>query len=138
MFTQNSIIGVIGSGAMGSGIAQVAATASHKVIIYDNNQNTLTKAEVNLKATLQKLVEKQKITSSLQASILSNISFVSSLNELASCGLIIEAIIENLEVKRSVFAELEKLVSENCVLASNTSSLSITSIASIFSILQFT
>ncbi|MDP1802470.1 MAG: 3-hydroxyacyl-CoA dehydrogenase NAD-binding domain-containing protein [Bacteroidota bacterium] len=130
MFTKNSIIGVIGSGAMGSGIAQVAATASHKVVIYDNNQTALLKAESNLKTSLQKLVEKQKISSELQTSILANISFVSSLNELKDCALIIEAIVEKLDIKRSVFAEVEKIVNETCVLASNTSSLSITSIAS--------
>lgn len=130
MFTKNSIIGVIGSGAMGIGIAQVAATASHKVIIYDNNQTALSKSENNLKASLQKLVEKQKISIELQTSILANISFVSSLNELKDCALIIEAIVEKLDVKRSVFAEVEKLVSDTCVIASNTSSLSITSIAS--------
>lgn len=130
MFTKNSIIGVIGSGAMGSGIAQVAATASHKVVIYDNNQNALSKAEGNLKTSLQKLVEKQKISNELQTIILANVSFVSSLNELKDCALIIEAIVEKLEVKRSVFTEIEKLVNDTCVLASNTSSLSITSIAS--------
>jgi 3-hydroxybutyryl-CoA dehydrogenase len=85
MFTKNSTIGVIGSGAMGSGIAQVAATASHKVIVYDNNKDSLTKAESNLKASLAKLVEKQKITADVQQSVLSNINFVSSLNDLASC-----------------------------------------------------
>lgn len=130
MFTKNSIIGVIGSGAMGSGIAQVAATASHKVIVYDNNSASLTKAESSLKTSLSKLVEKQKITADIQQSILSNIRFVSSLNELANCDLVIEAIVEKLEVKKTVFSELEKLVKEDCVLASNTSSLSITSIAS--------
>lgn len=129
MFTKDSIIGVIGSGAMGSGIAQVAATAAHKVIVYDNNQASLIKAESNLKNSLQKLVEKQKITSEKQTSILSNISFENSLNGLSNCNLIIEAIVENLQVKKSVFSELEKLVSDTCVLASNTSSLSITSIA---------
>ena len=130
MFRKNSIIGVIGSGAMGSGIAQVAATASHKVIVYDNNKDSLIKAESNLKASLAKLVEKQKITADVEQSVLSNINFASSLNDLASCNLIIEAIVEKLEVKRSVFSELEKLVKDDCVLASNTSSLSITSIAS--------
>ncbi len=129
MFTTDSIIGVIGSGAMGSGIAQVAATAKHKVIVYDNNKNSLTKAENNLKTSLQKLVEKQKITAEKNVEIVSNIRFVSELNELANCALIIEAIVENLDVKRSVFSEIEKLVNETCVLASNTSSLSITSIA---------
>ncbi len=130
MFTKNSIIGVIGSGAMGSGIAQVAATASHKVIVCDNNKDSLTKAENNLKASLAKLVEKQKITADVEQSVLSNINFASSLNDLSSCNLIIEAIVEKLEVKRSVFSDLEKLVKDDCVLASNTSSLSITSIAS--------
>ena len=130
MFTKNSIIGVIGSGAMGSGIAQVAATASHKVVVYDNNKDSLTKAENNLKASLAKLVEKQKITADVEQSVLSNINFASSLNDLASCNLIIEAIVEKLEVKKSVFSDLEKLVKDDCVLASNTSSLSITSIAS--------
>ncbi len=130
MFTKNSIIGVIGSGAMGGGIAQVAATAGHKVIVYDNNKDSLTKAESNLKTSLAKLVEKQKITTEAQQSILSNINFASALNDLDACNLVIEAIVEKLEIKRSVFSELEKLVKEDCVLASNTSSLSITSIAS--------
>jgi 3-hydroxybutyryl-CoA dehydrogenase len=129
MFTKNSIIGVIGSGAMGSGIAQVAATAAHKVIVYDNNQTSLTKSETTLQATLKKLVEKEKITADQQTFILANISFVNSLNDLAKCDLVIEAIVENLQVKKTVFSELEKLVSETCVLASNTSSLSIASIA---------
>ena len=129
MLSKNSIIGVIGSGAMGSGIAQVAASASHKVIVYDNNKDSLTKSETNLKTSLQKLVEKGKITADKQTSILENISFASSLNDLANCNLVIEAIVENLQVKKSVFSELEKLVNETCILASNTSSLSITSIA---------
>ena len=129
MFTKNSIIGVIGSGAMGSGIAQVAATAAHKVIVYDNNQTSLKKSETTLQATLKKLVEKEKITADQQTFILANISFVNSLNDLAKCDLVIEAIVENLQVKKTVFSELEKLVSETCVLASNTSSLSIASIA---------
>lgn len=129
MFTNKSIIGIIGSGAMGAGIAQVAAGASHKVLVYDNNQNALEKAEINLKNSLQKFVEKQKITIQQQAAISSNTIFTNSLETLASCDLIIEAIVENLQVKKSVFVELEKIVGQNCILATNTSSLSITSIA---------
>lgn len=128
MFTKSSIIGVIGSGAMGSGIAQVAATASHSVIVYDNNQNSLAKAENNLKTSLHKLVEKQKISQDKESEILSNIRFVSSLSELSNCDLVIEAIVENLLVKKNVFSEIEKLVKDTCVLATNTSSLSVTSI----------
>lgn len=129
MFNNQTIIGVIGSGAMGSGIAQVAATAGHTVLVYDNNANALEKAKTNLKTGLAKLVEKQKISSEKESSILSNIQFVSELTLLSNCGLVIEAIIEKLEIKKSVFAELEKIVGKSCVLASNTSSLSITSIA---------
>lgn len=129
MFTKNSVIGVIGSGAMGSGIAQVAATAAHKVVVYDNNQNALQKAESTLISSLSKLVEKQKISAEQKNNILGNIRFVSDLQELAAAQLIIEAIVENLDVKKSVFTALEKVVAADCVLASNTSSLSITSIA---------
>ncbi len=130
MFNSKSIIGVIGSGAMGNGIAQVAATFGHKVLIYDSNAIALQKAKASLGSGLSKLVEKQKISEEKKNSILANTSYCNSLNDLASCDLVIEAIIEKLEIKQHVFAELEKLVKNECVLASNTSSLSITSIAS--------
>jgi len=128
--TLNSKIGIIGSGAMGSGIAQVAATAGNKVFVYDNNESALAKASENLKSGLLKLVEKQKISQEKSESIISNIQFVSDLNLFTPCELIIEAIVENLDIKKKVFESLEKIVSESCVLATNTSSLSITSIAS--------
>lgn len=131
MFTKNSIIGIVGSGAMGSGIAQVAATAGHQTFIYDTNTTALDKAKTNLGNSLTKLVEKQKITQDKADSILSLTHFTSNLDDLKNCQLIIEAIIENIEVKQSVFKELESLTLGNCVLASNTSSLSITSIASV-------
>jgi 3-hydroxybutyryl-CoA dehydrogenase len=130
MFSSKSIIGVIGSGAMGSGIAQVASTAGHKVLVYDSNKDALKKAETALASGLSKLVEKQKITEEKKNAIVSSILFCDSLNQLAECDLIIEAIIEKLEIKQQVFSELEKIVKKECVLASNTSSLSITSIAS--------
>ena len=129
MFTKNSIIGVVGSGAMGAGIAQVVATANYAVIVFDTNTQAIQKAQTNLKTTLIKLVEKQKITTEQQTSIFEKIKFVTDINELANCQLIIEAIVENLEVKKTVFTNLENIVSQNCVLASNTSSLSITSIS---------
>jgi 3-hydroxybutyryl-CoA dehydrogenase len=123
-------VGVIGSGAMGAGIAQVAATAGHKVLVYDNDPAAAEKARLNLTATLKKLVEKQKITEDVSAGIADRTQFVSDLKQLAPCQLVIEAIIENLGIKQKVFSELESIVSEDCVLASNTSSLSIASIAS--------
>ena len=127
----SSLIGVIGSGAMGSGIAQVAATFNHKVIVYDSNKEALEKASHQLKTNLNKLVEKQKLNQSTSDAIQANILFVSAINELSSCDLIIEAIIENLEIKKKVFAELDQISNPNCIFASNTSSLSITSIASV-------
>ncbi len=130
IFTKNSTIGIVGSGAMGSGIAQVAATAGHKTIIYDTNTNALEKAKLNLTNSLTKLVEKQKITTDKAQSISSLTSYSSSIEDFKTCDLIIEAIIENQEIKQSVFKELETIVSKTCILASNTSSLSITSIAS--------
>jgi len=123
-------IGIIGSGAMGAGIAQVAATAGHKVIVYDNNQTALEKAKSNLDSILKKLVEKQKLTEEKAISILANTQFVNDLNQFTNCGLVIEAIIENIDVKQKLFADVEGIVSSDCILASNTSSLSIASIAS--------
>jgi 3-hydroxybutyryl-CoA dehydrogenase len=131
MFTKNSIIGVVGSGAMGNGIAQVAASAGHPTIVYDTNSSALEKARTNLSNSLKKLIEKEKISSDKAQSILELTSYSNSIQDFKSCDLIIEAIIENIDIKQSVFKELESITSETCVLASNTSSLSITSIASI-------
>jgi 3-hydroxybutyryl-CoA dehydrogenase len=122
-------IAVIGSGTMGSGIAQVAATAGCIVKLFDLNQEALSKSKNALEVSLSKLVEKEKIDSAEKSRIQGNISYVSSMKELADSDLVIEAIVENLEVKRKVFSELEELVSKDTILASNTSSLSIASIA---------
>ncbi|MBL7717288.1 MAG: 3-hydroxybutyryl-CoA dehydrogenase [Flavipsychrobacter sp.] len=121
------IVGVIGSGAMGAGIAQVAAVAGHQVVLYDTNAAALEKAKTSLSATLQKLQEKGKLESAEE--VLARFTFAGELSAFTHCGLIIEAIVEKLEIKKSVFAEVEKIVGPGCVLASNTSSLSITSIA---------
>ena len=126
----STTIGIIGSGAMGSGIAQVAATAGHAVVLYDNSGDAVGNAKKNLRATLDKLAEKGKISKEDASGIFARINFSENLSTFENCGLIIEAIVENLEVKQSVFSELENFVSTDCVLATNTSSLSITSIAS--------
>ncbi len=123
-------IGVIGSGAMGAGIAQVAATAGHKVIVCDNSQSALDKAKTNLETTLNKLLEKQKLTEQSAIEITSRTIYTNDLNQFKDCGLVIEAIVEILDVKQKLFSELETIVSGSCILASNTSSLSIASIAS--------
>jgi len=123
-------VGIVGSGAMGSGIAQVAATAGHAVIVYDTNESALEKAKSNLSSILTKLTEKGKLNSDESKKIFSLIKYTNVFSELSPCSLVIEAIVENLEVKQKVFSDLEKIVSADSVLASNTSSLSITSIAS--------
>jgi len=123
-------IGIIGGGAMGSGIAQVFAQAGHPVVLYDTNQDALNRSKQNLAKTFEKLVAKEKYTADKAQEIQDSIEYAGELNAFASCDLIIEAIIENLDIKKTVFKNVEDIVSENCVIASNTSSLSIASIAS--------
>jgi 3-hydroxybutyryl-CoA dehydrogenase len=122
-------IGVIGSGTMGSGIAQVAATSGCVVNLYDTNKEALAKSKSNLETTLSKLVEKGKIDTAEKNRISANISYVNALKDLSYSDLVIEAIIENIDVKRKLFSDLENYVAPDTILASNTSSLSIASIA---------
>ena len=122
-------VGIIGSGTMGSGIAQVAATSGCIVKLYDTNQAALEKSKIALERILNRLVEKGRIDSEEKNRIQSNISYVDCLQDLVDSNLIIEAIIENLDIKKKVFSELETYVSDDCIIASNTSSLSIASIA---------
>lgn len=123
-------VGIIGSGTMGSGIAQVAATSGCKVKVFDTNQDALDKSKVALEKVLLRLIEKERIDKKEKNRIQTNISYVSSLQDLADSDLTIEAIVENLEIKQNLFSELESYVSDETIIASNTSSLSITSIAS--------
>jgi 3-hydroxybutyryl-CoA dehydrogenase len=123
-------VGVVGAGAMGSGIAQVAASAGHPVIVFDSNNDVLQMAAVKLQKVLVRLVEKGKITQESATAINERIDWVDSLEKLNGASLVIEAIVERLDVKKEVFAKLEGIVSSTCILASNTSSLSIASIAS--------
>ncbi|WP_079240350.1 3-hydroxyacyl-CoA dehydrogenase NAD-binding domain-containing protein [Chryseobacterium indologenes] len=121
-------VGIIGAGTMGIGIAQVAATNGCKVWVYDANAKQVETATVGLEKTLTRLVDKQKISAEKMTEILANISIATELKDFKDCELIIEAIIENKEIKTKVFTELENYVSESCVLSSNTSSISITSL----------
>ena len=122
-------VAVIGSGTMGSGIAQVAATAGCAVKLYDTNQEALSKSKIALEKTLLTLVEKTKIDTTEKNRISNAITYVSELKNLSDSDLVIEAIVENLDIKRKLFSELESIVSAETILASNTSSLSIASIA---------
>ncbi|MFK7784910.1 MAG: 3-hydroxyacyl-CoA dehydrogenase NAD-binding domain-containing protein [Crocinitomicaceae bacterium] len=123
------IVGVLGAGTMGSGIVQVAAQNGHQVVLVDLNEHILTKSKEKLEKIMNRLVEKEKITSDEAAAIQSRITYSQDIHDFNDCGLIVEAIIENLDIKKDVFAKLEQIVSRECILASNTSSLSIASIA---------
>ncbi|MAY83813.1 MAG: 3-hydroxybutyryl-CoA dehydrogenase [Flavobacteriales bacterium] len=122
-------VGVIGSGTMGSGIAQLAATANHEVKLFDANQSALENSKQKLEKLMARLVEKGKYSEEEAKEIQGRISYVGSLDDFSDCGIVIEAIIEDLGIKSKVFAELESVVSGDCIIASNTSSLSITSLA---------
>jgi len=122
-------VSVIGAGTMGTGIAQIAATNGHEVCLYDSFDGAIETAETKLKKILDRLVEKERITQQDNEAILGRINFTKDIKEVAGSGLVIEAIIENLAIKQKVFTEVESLVDENCIIASNTSSLSIASIA---------
>jgi 3-hydroxybutyryl-CoA dehydrogenase len=126
----SKIIGVIGAGTMGSGIAQVAAQCGHSVYLMDANVEQLERAKTGVSKSMDKLVVKGKFTVDQKSNIESNIHYVAGLEALSPCDLIIEAIVEKMEVKHAVFSALEKIVSSECILASNTSSLSIASIGS--------
>ncbi len=121
-------IGILGAGTMGAGIAQVAAQNGHKVVLVDLNQAVLDKASANLVKVLARLVEKEAITVEKSQEISGNIQSSTALNDFSSCDLIIEAIVENIDIKTKVFAQLEEITHKDCILASNTSSLSIASI----------
>ncbi|MBQ4821566.1 3-hydroxyacyl-CoA dehydrogenase NAD-binding domain-containing protein [Aquimarina sp. MMG016] len=124
------IIGIIGSGTMGSGIAQVAATAGNTVKVFDTKQEALDRSKQSLDKILSRLIEKGRIDEAEKTRIQGNISYIDSIKNLKDVDFTIEAIVENLDIKKKVFSELESYVSEGAIIASNTSSLSIASIAS--------
>ncbi|WP_368658149.1 3-hydroxybutyryl-CoA dehydrogenase [Metabacillus halosaccharovorans] len=120
---------VIGAGQMGSGIAQVCAMAGFEVILHDLNEKIVHKGINSIKNQLQKQVEKEKLTNSEKEEIIQRLNVSSTLDHVKKADLIIEAIIEKMEVKTSLFEKLDQLASEKTILATNTSSLPITEIA---------
>ena len=121
--------GIIGAGTMGSGIAQVAAAAGWSVLLFDSQEGMAGKALDKISKGLQSLAAKGKITEAEAGDIGRRICPADTLKDFHHCDLVIEAIVEKPEVKTSLFRQLEEIVSENCILASNTSSLSIASLA---------
>ncbi|MFB9862013.1 3-hydroxyacyl-CoA dehydrogenase NAD-binding domain-containing protein [Rufibacter immobilis] len=123
------IVGIIGSGAMGAGIAQVIATAGHKVHLLDKNSQALERAAQQIKKALGKLSSKGKLSEIAVMDITDRLHFTESYQDFGDCDLVIEAVVEDLQVKQNLFREVEMIVPQDCILASNTSSLSIASIA---------
>jgi 3-hydroxybutyryl-CoA dehydrogenase len=121
-------LSVVGAGIMGTGIAQVAATAGWNVVICDTNEAILEKSSSSLVKVMNRLVEKGKIDQKMADGILGRIDFTQDQSYFENSDLVIEAIVENLEIKKKVFAGIEKIVREDTIIASNTSSLSLASI----------
>ncbi len=122
-------VAVVGAGAMGAGIAQVAAVAGHPVRLLDNRPGAAEQAVAGIRVELAKLADKGKLTVDAAQAAGERLSAVESSAELAGCGLVVEAIVEHLEVKRGLFRDLEAICGADCILATNTSSISVTSIA---------
>ena len=121
--------GVIGAGQMGAGIAQVAATAGFEVLLRDVEQRFLDKGMAGIKKSLEKFVEKDKLESSAMDAALARIKTTTSLQDFADCDLVVEAILEDKDIKLELFRELGRIVKPTGVLASNTSSIPITALA---------
>jgi len=124
------IAGIIGSGAMGVGIAQVIATAGNKVLLLDVNRDTLEAAGRNIRASLDKLVAKKLLSQQKADDVFANVTFTQDYSSFSDCTFVLEAIVEDLQSKQQLFREINLFAPDTCIFASNTSSLSIASIAS--------
>jgi 3-hydroxybutyryl-CoA dehydrogenase len=109
-------VGVVGTGAMGQGIAQIAAQAGSLVKLYDLQPEAVAKASKNIQSQWDKLLEKNRFTAEQVAQFKNNLQSASKLNDLSDCDLVIEAIVERLDIKKSFFSELEQLVRPTAVL----------------------
>ncbi|WP_162427869.1 3-hydroxyacyl-CoA dehydrogenase NAD-binding domain-containing protein [Pontibacter pudoricolor] len=127
-FEDIQTIGIVGAGTMGQGIAQICAQAGYKTILFDINEQVLSKAQQTTTINLDKGIERGKLTMADKTAALTNLTFTGNTLDL-HCDVIIEAVVERLEVKQSIFKELADINSDDTILASNTSSIPITRIA---------
>ena len=123
-------IGILGSGTMGISIAHFTSLKNNPTIVYDSSKDALNNGEKNLNSLINKLTDKGKYSEKEKNDIKKNLKFTNDINDLKKSELIIEAIIEDLNIKNEIFSKVEKLVSKECIISSNTSSLSITALAS--------
>ena len=123
-------VGVVGAGTMGSGIAQVAAQAGYDVTMRDIEQDFVDSGFETIEDSLDRFVARDSIDEEEKAAIVARIEGTTALDDLADCDVVVEAALEEMDVKQDIFADLEAIVDEECLLATNTSTLSITTIAS--------
>ena len=129
----SEIIGIIGAGTMGNGIAQTAAASGFDVVLCDIQQDFVDKGYQNIVKSLDRFVKKETMTEDQKAEVLGRITTTTRIEDLEDCTLIVEAATENFEIKKQIFQKLDEITSEECILASNTSSISITKIAAVTS-----
>lgn len=127
----SEIIGIIGAGTMGNGIAQTAANSGYNVIMCDIQQDYVDKGLQNISKSLDRFVKKETMTEERKQEVLQKITTTTNLEDLKDCFLVVEAATENYEVKKQIFQKLDEICSEDAILASNTSSISITKIAAV-------
>jgi 3-hydroxybutyryl-CoA dehydrogenase len=127
--TEFHILGVVGAGAMGAGIAQVGLTSGLRVILFDLNAEALGRSGKDIEARLARMEEKRQLPRGGASGAMKCLTLATALTDLAPCDVVVEAIIERLEPKQKLFADLEKIVAERAILATNTSSLSVAAIA---------
>lgn len=124
-------IGIVGAGAMGSGIAQIAAEAGHHVVLYDAFPESLVRSEKKLVQLMDRLKEKGKRTTEEAEGVFSRLKYAKNFSDLKDADLVIEAVIEDFDVKRDIFSQLDQITSDDAILATNTSSLSVSGIAAV-------
>ncbi len=125
----SEIIGVIGAGTMGNGIAQLAASNGYEVVMYDIKPELVERGVQNISKSLDRFVKKETITEDGKNEILRKIRATNDFDNFKDCSLVVEAAVENFEVKKGIFQELDRLTAPEAILATNTSSISITKIA---------
>ncbi|MCP5249767.1 MAG: 3-hydroxyacyl-CoA dehydrogenase [Candidatus Accumulibacter sp.] len=128
IISADTIVGIVGAGAMGSGIAQLVATAGHRVRLLDSRAGAVDQAITDIGLALSQGVDKGKLDATAAQAAQARLLAASRLDELSDCGLVIEAIVEDLTAKQRLFSDLEALVSAECLFATNTSSISVTAI----------
>jgi 3-hydroxybutyryl-CoA dehydrogenase len=126
---QTKIVGVIGAGTMGNGIAQVMAAAGLDVVLNDINEAAVDKGMAAIGASLKRLVSREKMTEAASTETLQRVKATTRLDDLAPCDLVVEAATENMQLKLKIFADLDRIARPEAILASNTSSISLTRIA---------